>query len=158
MNASRFLRITWPLFLLLGAAYASVVPPGEAPDEPAHLAYIDHIVEKGSLPPARPNRDLTGYESYQPPLDYLVSAGLLRMLHGGPVEYPFVANPDFDFHASGSRAFLAQPEAEGQARALRRLRMARLFWGMLTLWLTFQVANILVDREWAIAAVAPFCL
>jgi hypothetical protein len=154
----RFLRIALPLFVLLGAVYAWVVPPGEAPDEPAHLAYIDHIAEKGALPPARPSRDLTGYESYQPPLDYLVSAALLRGLHGGPIAYPFVANPDFDFRISGSRAFLAQPGAESQARALRRLRVARLFWGVLTIWLVFQVANILVDREWAVAAVAPFCL
>lgn len=160
MNARRFVGIVLLLFVLLGAVYAWVIPPGEAPDEPAHLAYVDHIVEKGSLPPARPSRDLTGYESYQPPLDYLVSAALLRGLYGGPVEYPFVANPGFDFQTSGSRAFLAQPGAESEARAIRRLRVARLFWGVLTLWLTFQVARILTgpDREWAVAAVAPFCL
>lgn len=157
MSLRHFLWIAL-LFVLLGVAYAWVVPPGEAPDEPAHLAYADHIVEKGALPPARPSRDLTGYESYQPPLDYLISAGLLGILHGGPVAYPFVANPEFDFRISGSRAFLVQPGAESQARALRRLRVARLFWGVLTLWLVFQVANILVDREWAVAAVAPFCL
>ncbi|HKV09696.1 MAG TPA: glycosyltransferase family 39 protein, partial [Thermoanaerobaculia bacterium] len=158
MNASRFLQVILPLFLLLGAVYAWVVPPGEAPDEPAHLAYVDHIVEQGGLPPAQPSRDLTGYESYQPPLDYLVSAGLLRMLHGGPVAYPFAANPEFNFQTSGSRAFLPQPQAESQAQALRQLRMARLFWGLLTLWCTFQVANLLVDREWAVAAAVPFCL
>lgn len=160
MNASRFFRITVLLFVVLGSFYAGLVPPGEAPDEPAHLAYVDHIVEKGSLPPARPSRDLTGYESYQPPLDYAVSAALLRGLHGGPVEYPFVANPGFDFQVSGSRAFLPQPEAESQARALRQLRMARLFWGVVTVWLMFQTAQLLMapGREWAIAAVAPFCL
>ena len=144
MNASRFLQIAVLLFVLLGYFYAGVVPPGEAPDEPAHLAYVDHIVEKGSLPPARPSRDLTGYESYQPPLDYLVSSGLLRMLYGGPVAYPFVAHPDFDFRTSGSRAFLPQPHAESQARALRQLRMARLFWGVVTVWFTFQEAQLLV--------------
>lgn len=158
MNASRFFRITVLLFVVLGSFYAGLVPPGEAPDEPAHLAYVDHIVEKGGLPPAQPSRDHTGYESYQPPLDYVVSAALLQGLHGGPVAYPFVANPGFDFHTSGSRAFLAQPDAESQARAIHWLRMARLFWGVLTLWLMFQVANILADQEWAVAAVAPFSL
>jgi Dolichyl-phosphate-mannose-protein mannosyltransferase len=156
----RLVRIALPLFVLLGAVYAWVVPPGEAPDEPAHLAYVDHIVAEGSLPPARPTRDLTGYERYQPPLDYLVSAVLLRVLHGGPVDYPFRANPGFDFHTFGSRAFLARTGTESQVRAIRRLRVARLFWGVLTLWLTVQVARILAGpgREGAIAAVAPFCL
>lgn len=158
VNARRFLGMAM-LFVLLGAVYAWVVPPGEAPDEPAHLAYVDHIVGKGSLPPARPTRDLVGYESYQPPLDYLVSAVLLRVLHGGPVGYPFRANPGFDFQTR-SRAFLAGTGTESQAGAIRRLRMARLFWGVLTLWFTVQVARILTGpgREWAIAAAAPFCL
>lgn len=160
VNASRFFRITVLLFVVLGIFYAGLVPPGEAPDEPAHLAYVDHIVEKGSLPPARPSRDLTGYESYQPPLDYAVSAALLRVLHGGPVAYPFVANSGFDFQTSGSRAFLAHPGAESQARALRQLRMARLFWGVVTVWFMFQTAQLLVapGREWSVAAVAPFAL
>jgi hypothetical protein len=160
VNARRFLGIALPLFVLLGAFYAWVVPPGEAPDEPAHLAYVDHIAKDGSLPPARPRRDLTGYESYQPPLDYLVSAALLRVLHGGPVEYPFRANPELDFHTDGSRAFLARTGTESQAGAIRRLRVARLVWGVLTLWFTVQVARILTGpgREGAIAAVAPFCL
>ncbi|RPH53433.1 phospholipid carrier-dependent glycosyltransferase, partial [bacterium] len=149
-----------PLFVLLGVVYARVVPPGEAPDEPAHLAYVDHIVGEGSLPPARPKRDLTGYESYQPPLDYLVSAALLQVLHGGPVGYPFRADPEFDFHTRGSRAFLARTGTESQASAIRRLRAARLVWGVLTLWFTVQVAYLLTGpgREGAVAAAAPFCL
>ncbi|HSK80764.1 MAG TPA: hypothetical protein VLQ45_30195, partial [Thermoanaerobaculia bacterium] len=84
MNARRFLWRVLPLFVLLGAVYARVIPVGEAPDEPAHLAYIDHIVGEGSLPPIGLDRSPYAYESFQPPLDYLVSALLLRGLHGGP--------------------------------------------------------------------------
>lgn len=162
MNASRFVWIALPLFVLLGAVYARVVPVGEAPDEPAHLAYVDHIVEEGSLPSARLERGSYAYESYQPPLDYLVSAFFLRVLHGGPSAYPFAGavNPGFDFHAPGSRAFLGRPGAESAVRAVRRLRWARLFWGALTVFFLFEVAQILAapGREWAICAVAPFCL
>ncbi|MEA2693699.1 MAG: hypothetical protein QOJ16_3086, partial [Acidobacteriota bacterium] len=69
------------LSLALGAGYAGVIPLGEAPDEPAHLAYVNRVVATGALPPLS-YRGLD-YESYQPPLDYLVSAGLLRLAHGG---------------------------------------------------------------------------
>lgn len=162
MNASRFVWMALPLFVLLGAIYVWVVPVGEAPDEPAHLAYVDHIVAEGSLPSIRLERSPYDYESYQPPLDYLVSAFLLRMLVGGPVAYPFAAavNPGFDFHTPGSRAFLDHPGAEGAARAVRRLRWARLFWGALTVSFLFGVARILAGpgREWAVSAAAPFCL
>jgi hypothetical protein len=162
MNASRFVRIALPLFVLLGAVYAGVIPVGEAPDEPAHLAYVDHLVAEGSLPSIRPERSSYDYESYQPPLDYLVSAFLLRVLEGGPVAYPFAdaVNPGFDFNRPGSRAFLDRPGTEGAARAVRRLRWARLFWGALTVSFLFGVARILTGpgREWAISAAVPFCL
>ncbi|HSF44103.1 MAG TPA: glycosyltransferase family 39 protein [Thermoanaerobaculia bacterium] len=161
MNARRFLWMVLPLFVLLGAVYARVIPVGEAPDEPAHLAYIDHIVGEGSLPPIGLERGPYAYESFQPPLDYLVSALLLRGLHGGPAAYPFAAsaNPGFD-RRPGSRAFLDRPGAESAARVVRRLRQARLFWGALTVFFVFEVARILAapGREWAVSAAIPFCL
>ena len=57
--------------LVLGSAYALAVPAGEAPDEPAHLAYVNYLLERHALPPlaAPPYGDR--YESYQAPLDYL---------------------------------------------------------------------------------------
>lgn len=161
MKARRLVRIVLPLFVLLGAVYARIVPVGEAPDEPAHLAYVDHVVAEGSLPAAGLERGPYDYESFQPPLDYLVSALLLEGLHGGPAAYPFAAavNPGFD-RRPGSRAFLDRPGAEDAARAVRKLRLARLFWGALTVFFLFEVARILSapGREWAVCAAIPFCL
>lgn len=161
MISRRLVWIVLPMFVLLGAVYARIVPVGEAPDEPAHLAYVDHIVEEGSLPSAGLERGPYAYESFQPPLDYLVSALLLRGLHGGPVAYPFAAaaNPGFD-RRPGSRAFLDLPGADGKVRALRKLRQARLFWGALMVFFLFAVARILSapGREWAVSAAIPFCL
>ncbi|HKV09695.1 MAG TPA: hypothetical protein VJ725_16255 [Thermoanaerobaculia bacterium] len=160
MSLRRFLWIAL-LFVLLGAVYAWTVPVGEAPDEPAHLAYVDHIVAEGSLPPVGEERGPYAYESFQPPLDYLVSAFLLRGLHGGPAEYPFVAsaNPGFD-RRLGSRAFLDLPGARSAARAVRKLRLARLFWGALTVFFLFEMARLLSapGREWAVSAAIPFGL
>src|SRR5947199_8410874 len=105
-------------FLALGAAYAWVIPPGEAPDEPAHLAYVDRVVATRALPPLS-YRGLD-YESYQPPLDYLASATLLALAHRGPVGLRFADNPTFSFARRGRRRFLAVAE-DGAAATLRRL-------------------------------------
>ncbi|HVT14944.1 MAG TPA: hypothetical protein VHQ90_02035 [Thermoanaerobaculia bacterium] len=70
-------------FLLLGAGYAAVVPAGEAPDEPAHLAYIDYLVRFRSLPPKPAPPYGLSYEAHQPPLDHGVSAACLAALGGG---------------------------------------------------------------------------
>lgn len=145
------------VFVLLGAAYAWLVPVGEAPDEPAHLAYVEHVLREGELPPPDPGAGPLAYESFQPPLDYVVSAGLLGVVHGRPVSYPFVANPGLDFHQAGSRAFLPQSGAESAARAVRLLRLARLFWGALTALFVFQTVRLLSSSpEQAACVAAPF--
>jgi hypothetical protein len=146
--------------VLLGSAYTWVVPVGEAPDEAAHLAYIDHVIGERDLPRPDPAAGPLAYESYQPPLDYLVSAGLLALIHGRPVDYPFVADPNLDFHRAGSRAFRPQPGAEDEAWAVRKLRLARLFWGVLTVIFVVQTARLVAasGTEWAICAAAPFVL
>jgi hypothetical protein len=157
MSEIQFRRVSLLVFVLLGSAYAWVVPIGEAPDEPAHLAYVDHVVGERALPQAEPAAGPLAYESYQPPLDYLVSAGLLAVVHGRPVEYPFVANPGLDFHQAGSRAFLPKPDAASRAWAIRKLRLARLFWGMLTVLFVCQTVRLLTSgTEWAVCAAAPF--
>jgi hypothetical protein len=145
------------LFLALGAGYAWVIPLGEAPDEPAHLAYVNRIVETGTLPPLS-YRGLD-YESYQPPLDYLVSAGLLRLAHGGPLAVRFADDPTFSFDRRGSRHFLPPPE-DAAARALRRLRLLRLLWGAATAALLARIALLLLPGRpgLALAAAAPWAL
>lgn len=145
------------VFVLLGAAYAWLVPVGEAPDEPAHLAYVEHVLGERELPPPDPAAGPLAYESFQPPLDYVVSAALLGVVHGRPAEHPFVANPGLDFHQAGSRAYLPQSGAESAARAIRLLRLARLFWGALTVLFVFQTVRLLSSSpEQAACVAAPF--
>ncbi|HEV7518800.1 MAG TPA: hypothetical protein VGR07_21080, partial [Thermoanaerobaculia bacterium] len=145
------------LFLALGAGYTSVIPLGEAPDEPAHLAYVNRVVGTGALPPLS-YRGLD-YESFQPPLDYLASAGLLRLAHGGPLAVRFADDPAFSFDRRGSRHFLPPPE-DGAAATLRRLRLLRLLWGAATAALLVQIAlRFLPGRPGlALAAAAPWAL
>lgn len=81
------------VYLLLGVAYALKVPKWNAPDEPAHYNYVRHLAEGRGLPILRledwnleyqsrlisaqfPDDlpvDTIRYESWQPPLYYVVS-------------------------------------------------------------------------------------
>jgi hypothetical protein len=69
----------WPLvsvYLVLGLWFVCVVPPSGAPDQTAHLAYVQHIAEGNGLPVLGESPVL--YEAYQPPLFYLLWAPLYR--------------------------------------------------------------------------------
>ncbi len=64
-------------YVALGGVYAFIFPLGHAPDEPAHFAYVLFIAEHGRLPDYY--ADNVGYESYQAPLYYTLSAGVCKL-------------------------------------------------------------------------------
>ncbi|MHB1415130.1 MAG: hypothetical protein ACYC1C_07735 [Chloroflexota bacterium] len=90
------------LYVAFGVAYAVKTPKWNAPDEPAHFNYLRQIATTGTLPvlqqgdydqdyleqlkPAQfPDSmpiDGVRYESHQPPLYYLLSAGLYDLTEG----------------------------------------------------------------------------
>lgn len=83
----------------LGALYALRTPAWQAPDEPAHYNYVRHVAEEGRLPvlapgdypaayleeikarrfPAEMSIAPLRYEAHQPPLYYLLAAGVYRL-------------------------------------------------------------------------------
>ncbi|MCB0109650.1 MAG: glycosyltransferase family 39 protein, partial [Caldilineaceae bacterium] len=89
-------------YLIVALNFAVQTPPWQAPDEPAHYNYIAHIAEQGTLPVLRmgdydedrrgylvskhfpPNESIASlrYESYQPPLYYLLGAIVYRVSAG----------------------------------------------------------------------------
>ncbi len=90
------------LYLILGAQYAVLTPRWQVPDEPAHYNYIREIVEQGTLPilevgeyqqaylselttkkfPSYLSIDSLKYESWQPPLYYLLAAPIFLIANG----------------------------------------------------------------------------
>lgn len=90
----RWLAVILLAYLAAGIWFALLTPPWQAPDEPAHYNYVAHIAIAGELPVLRMgdyNQDQIGlllsahfapmlstaglrYESYQPPLYYLLAA------------------------------------------------------------------------------------
>jgi 4-amino-4-deoxy-L-arabinose transferase-like glycosyltransferase len=145
------------LFAVFGVLYARAVPLGEAPDEPAHVAYIDHLVATHHLPALPGAFDHTNYESFQPPLAYLVSAIGVAAFHGAPLAVPWVPNPCFDQRREASRAFA--PVAAEAGASLFRLRLAHLGWGLLGAFLVLKIAQAL-GADWRRMAIgaAPFVL
>ena len=89
-------------YVAVAANFAVQTPPWQAPDEPAHYNYIADIASQGALPilrrenynqicrdelvntkfPPDQSIDCLRYESYQPPLYYLLGA-LVYALSGG---------------------------------------------------------------------------
>jgi hypothetical protein len=90
------------IYLAIGALYAVNTPAWQVPDEPAHYNYIRHIARTGRLPvlqvgdydqnyleqlksekfpPDKPI-DSIRYESYQPPLYYLLLAPVFILFDG----------------------------------------------------------------------------
>jgi 4-amino-4-deoxy-L-arabinose transferase-like glycosyltransferase len=100
--ARRALVVVLLVYVALGTLYAVETPAWQAPDEPAHYNYIRHIAEEGALPVLRPGDfpaeyleeikarrfppemsvEPLRYESHQPPLYYLLSAGVYRLAQG----------------------------------------------------------------------------
>lgn len=142
--------MTVACFLLLGAAYAIVTPVGESPDEAAHIAYVDHVVRNWSLPPVPRVYDLTNYESHQPPLDYVLSAAVVRVFNGGPVAHPFRSSQALDFEKPGSRAFAVVSGTS--VRTIVILRLIRLLYGVITIVAAFRICDVLDARGKGAAA------
>lgn len=92
----------WLLAILAGHLALSLwagfsVPLGEAPDELSHYDYFKDILAYG-----RPPQGRESYESFQPPLYYLLAAGLTFWVDA-PTGFGWVrANPDFDPRRSDS--------------------------------------------------------
>ena len=124
--------LTTGIVVALGATLVWVIPPGEAPDEPAHLAYIAYLAEFGALPPIPASPSPSTYEFYQPPMPYVVAA---LFLHFGGVQpaVPFlVPDPDFEF-APRQLAFVhTTPLHNSESAFVHACRTINLGWLSLT--------------------------
>src|ERR671931_307363 len=86
--------IVLPLaFALVAGAYSVVVPPWEAPDEPAHFDYVAHLLSDRELPRMVGGTGPT--EAHQPPLYYLLAAAAASPAGLGDGAGAFQPNPRF---------------------------------------------------------------
>jgi hypothetical protein len=68
------------LHCLLAVLLMQAVPPGAAPDEAAHIEYVQYLLNHGSAPVFKAlGAGHAGYEFHQPPLYYAVCAALAHL-------------------------------------------------------------------------------
>jgi len=65
------------LATLIRLPFVFLTPAWQAPDEYPHFHYIRTLAETGKFPVSRPQ--FPDYEAYQPPLYYLIGAGLFNL-------------------------------------------------------------------------------
>jgi hypothetical protein len=138
------------LYLFLGAGYALLMPPWEAPDEAAHYQYARTIARTGRLPKLEEN-----YEATQPPLYYWLAAGPLWLLDRlnpawvdadpPPANFDNITRPVpvFDWtHEWYNVQHVVAPLA---------LRLLGVAGGALALWLIYRAAERMVPGQKALA-------
>lgn len=116
--------VAWAMAVL----YSAVVPLGEAPDEGAHLYFLERLAGESELPRFSPVEAPLSYEAHQPPLDYAIVAGAASAIGVLPTGYPLAANPGLDFETPGSRATLEIGAPPGAVRSLHLVRWLRALW------------------------------
>jgi 4-amino-4-deoxy-L-arabinose transferase-like glycosyltransferase len=99
------------VYAALGTAYAVWTPTWQAPDEPAHFNYIRHLAQTGTLPvleqgdyphdyleeikvrgfPPHMSIDPIRYESWQPPLYYLLATPIYHASSALPLAQQVIA-------------------------------------------------------------------
>ncbi|HUS17789.1 MAG TPA: glycosyltransferase family 39 protein, partial [Chloroflexia bacterium] len=65
------------LYLSMAVGFTVATPYGEAPDEDAHLLFVEHLVRYGTLPRIGPAS--YSVESSQPPLYYVLGALIIKV-------------------------------------------------------------------------------
>ncbi len=117
-------------YLALGALVVTGVPPWEAPDEPAHVAYAE------ALAAGRRPTTAASYEAHQPPGYYLWPAWALRLTALPLSPLP----PDNAFYPFSVAALVHRP-SDPTAANLRLLRTLSGFLGLLTVCLAWTTSR-----------------
>ncbi len=146
-------------FLALGTHYLLTTPSFEAPDEPAHYAYVRYLVEQRRLPPLVVSTDEWEQgEMHQPPLYYTLAA----LVAGGADEpgwrEAWPRNPQAargEPGAPGNRNAVLHgaqtARSERTAGALALVRAVSLACSAGTVWLTGLLAHTILPGRRAVA-------
>lgn len=146
------------LYSLVAVGMNAVLPLGEAPDEPGHFDYIQHLARTGSLPVGRPDVDENvTVEAFQPPGYYALAALLTAPWSRQDVTLYY--NPEFTFERP-TRGYLPGPAHafpwRGAALGWHLARLLSTVLGAVTLWLSWRLAMMLMDNEWAALGAVAF--
>jgi 4-amino-4-deoxy-L-arabinose transferase-like glycosyltransferase len=156
------------LYLGLALGYGIINPVFEAPDEHHHYFTVRQIVETGRLPVADGTENLARQEAAQPPLYYLLGAGLIAGIETITAAPPLWFNPYVQLGAASAgnnpNAFIHTPQEDwpwqGHILAVHVLRIFAAVLGLGTLWGIYGMACLLWPDEprrgWVATAVIAF--
>ena len=130
-------------FLSCAALWSFVVPPFESPDETGHSRYVNFIMEHGRLP--RPGEEARG-EAHQPPLYYLLCAGLASAAGLSAIPAEPERNRSFRWYGGDEQpkylhAASESPPLAGSARTLHWLRLMSVIMAAGTVVLVFRMGG-----------------
>ncbi len=151
----RLLLLIVGAYFLLAIVYAQATPPLEASDEYKHYPVVQHIQNQRELPILDPNEPgLWLQEGTQPPLYYIIMAGLTSWIDTSDLEdvhrvnpHAFVGNPN---QLGNKNLIIHQPEREafpwqGTVLAIYVIRLASILLGIGTIMLTARLGTLLFD-------------
>jgi hypothetical protein len=146
-------------YVVVACLFSFSVPLFEAPDEPFHLLYVDFIASQHRLPNLNTaDRASVPEEGYQPPLYYALAAGLLNLLGRSRVEPAIPKNPAFFSNVPNVlNAYIHSPGEylEPDALVVHIIRLLSVFWGAVTVYLTYKIGRVIRLRtEVALLAAA----
>ncbi len=167
------------VYLALAVTYSFVFPLGQAPDEPAHFQYVLFLAQRARLPDFYRDPQ-AGYESYQAPLYYTLSAAIGKLplsLAGGAesASSPPAASgvrsdapPSQGVPAVGGAAakLVAEETHEAAREALRSTaglppaqrtawhtaRLVSVLFGALGIWLAYAIVHVVFPGRPHLAA------
>lgn len=130
-------------FFLISGLWSLLIPPFESPDEPAHMVYVNFLIKNHRLPQSY--EEAPG-EAHQPPLYYVLAAGLAASGGLGPAPIHLVKNPRFWWYGGREEPrFVHNPDEfpplSGSLRTLHVLRIFSVFFGALTILAVFFLAR-----------------
>jgi len=159
------LTIIISLHLALGLLYDWATPSFEASDEGSHFAVVHWLAQGHSLPVQNPQApsEQWAQEGSQPPLYYLLAAGLTAWIDTHDFDQVFIRNPlsrvgipgtthNANLYRHASR--LSTPSLTGTMFAVKLARWFSLLLSCLTVLLTFKLALRLFPRNESLALLA----
>lgn len=149
-------------FATAASLFATTVPVFEAPDEPFHLDYVNHLLANREIPNQLDESRRVFREGHQPPLYYALAALVTLPIRGGEtVGVELERNPEHVLGGGTSRGVPyyahtpAGPFREARSRfAFYSLRALGVGLGLLNLLLVLRVASRFLPTEsrWFAAA------
>ncbi len=146
------LTIICTIYLVLSAGTNLLVPPGEAPDEPEHIAYVQFLLREGRLP--KVDLDSSASEFHQPPLFYMLAAIPGALLPESRLQVDQPLNPlsysPADSNPDNKNRFVHGPDTADpwgrDAYPIHLLRLASTAFGLAGIILTYRAARKVLPR------------